>query len=89
MRIHLAWPVLATAMTLAAAFSVQAAADHDCAPAPMIAVADAPIADDPERPLDPSDPQFVDKAAQRYRAMERRAGAATATPPAAIAGFRP
>lgn len=87
MRIHLAWPVLATAMTLAAAFSVQAAADHDCAAAPAIAAADAPIADDPERPLDLRDPQFVDKAAQRYRAMERRPGAHAAA--TTTAGARP
>jgi len=73
MRTHLAWPVLATAMTLAAAFSVQAAADRDCAAMPVMAAADAPIADNPEQRLDPRDPQFVDKAAQRYRAMERQA----------------
>ena len=77
----LAFPVISLAVLGATALSLPAAAD-DCGPTAAIAaaiaaatVADAPVADDPAQPLDPRDPQFAEKAAQRYRQMLRSAPA--------------
>ena len=66
----LTFPLIATAVLAATVMSLPAAAD-DCAR--PVAQATAPVPDDPEQPLDPRDPQFAEKSAQRYQLILRRA----------------
>jgi len=68
----LTFPLVALAALATTALSLPVAAD-DCARPAATAV--APIADDPEQPLDPRDPQFAEKAAQRYQQVLRGAPA--------------
>ncbi|MFO1339029.1 MAG: hypothetical protein U1F53_12520 [Burkholderiaceae bacterium] len=86
MKPTLAYPLVLAAVAAAAAFSVQAAAEPRCGCAdrpatPSIQSADPaaepPVADDPAQPLDPRDPQFARKAAQRYRALAGGTAGAT------------
>ena len=87
MKPTLAYPAVLIATLAATVFSVQAAAETrpDCArqPASATAAAEPMVADDPTQPLDPRDPQFAQKSAQRYRALDtRRAELALAQAPA-------
>ncbi len=89
MKPTLAYPLVLAAALAATAFSVQAAADtrHGCADQPADAAqagtAEPAVADDPAQPLDPRDPQFARKSAQRYRAMDLRRPAPEAAQAAA------
>ena len=68
----LAFPLVAVAVLAATVMSLPAAAGDCARPAAESA---APVADDPEQPLDPRDPQFAEKAAQRYQLILRGAQA--------------
>lgn len=68
----LTFPLVALAALATTALSLPVAADDCRRPAATTA---APVADDPEQPLDPRDPQFAEKAAQRYQLMLRSAPA--------------
>ena len=74
---HVAYPLVATAVLAACVLNVHAGTPRDCADPRDTAAATTPVADDPDSPLDPRDPQFSEKQAQRYRRIGR------ATPPAA------
>lgn len=75
MKPTLAYPLVLAAVVAATAFNVQAAAQkrHGCADSPAHAAAEPVVTDDPAQALDPRDPQFAAKSAQRYRAMDSKA----------------
>jgi hypothetical protein len=73
----LTFPLVAVAALAATALSLPVAAEDCARPAASVA---APVADDPDQPLDPRDPQFAEKSAQRYQLMLRSAPARRAEP---------
>jgi hypothetical protein len=71
MKLHTRYPLVAAAAALAALLSVHPGSRAaDAGPAkPDCRTGHEPdkVADDPRQPLDPRDPQFIQKQARRYR----------------------
>ncbi|HEV8313621.1 MAG TPA: hypothetical protein VGQ23_11175 [Burkholderiaceae bacterium] len=75
MKVRIAYPLVAVLSAATVLLSLHPGAEAAPPERPAIDCAapreSAPVADDPQRPLDPRDPQFAQKQAQRYRQWVR------------------